>query len=526
MTWTDHLPVLPVLLPLLTAAVLLLFERRGIGIQRALSALGLVALLAVSVLLVMQADRGATLVYLLGDWPARLGIALVADRLSALLVLTTALLAAACLLHACSGWDRRALHFHALFQLQLVGLNGAFLTGDLFNLFVFFEVLLIASYGLLLAGGHGPRMRAGLHYVAVNIAASTVFLLALGLLYGVTGTLNMAEMALRVAAAAPADIALIRAGAGLLLVVFCTKAALVPLYLWLPLAYSRAPAAVAALFVVMTKVGVYAALRVYTLVFGSEAGALAGWAWPWLLWGGIVTLVLATLGTLAAPTLRALTAYLVVASAATLFIAIALATPDAIAAGLYYLVHSTFVTAALFLVAEMVRRAHLRAREGDGQVVVAQLALPALLFLVAAVSVSGLPPLSGFLGKLLLLDAVPPAQVFWVWSAILVTSLLTVVALARAGGRVFWEGAYGAAPSPLQSGDAVASPATDVTVQPVHTPAQLAATLLLLGYGVALTLAAAPAQRYAQAAAEQVLSPMATIEAVRGARPQLRAPSP
>ncbi|MDQ3494503.1 MAG: monovalent cation/H+ antiporter subunit D [Pseudomonadota bacterium] len=525
MTWSDHLPVLPVLLPLLTAAVLLLLERRGIGVQRAVSTLGLLALLAVSVLLVIQADRGDTLVYLLGDWPARLGIALVADRLSALLVLTTALLAAACLLHACSGWDRRALHFHALFQLQLVGLNGAFLTGDLFNLFVFFEVLLIASYGLLLAGGHGPRMRAGLHYVAVNIAASTVFLLALGLLYGVTGTLNMAEMALRVAAAAPADIALIRAGAGLLLVVFCTKAALVPLYLWLPLAYSRAPAAVAALFVVMTKVGVYAALRVYTLVFGSEAGVLAGWAWPWLLWGGILTLVLATLGALAAPTLRALAAYLVVASAATLFIAVALATPDAVAAGLYYLVHSTFVTAALFLVADMVRRAHLRARHGDGQVVLASLSVPGLLFLVAAVSVSGLPPLSGFLGKLLLLAAVPPAQVFWVWSAILVTSLLTVVALARAGGRVFWEGEYGATPSPLQPGEAEPPPAAEVLL-PVHTPAQLAATLLLLGYGVALTLGAAPAQRYAQAAAEQVLSPLATIEAVRGTQPQLRAPSP
>jgi multicomponent K+:H+ antiporter subunit D len=520
----QHLTVLPVLLPLLTAALLLLVERRGVAVQRALSGAGLLGLVVVAALLVAEADRGATTVYLLGDWPARLGIALVADRLSALLVLTTALLAGACLLHAGSGWDRRALHFHALFHLQLVGLNGAFLTGDLFNLFVFFEVLLIASYGLLLGGGRGARMRAGLHYVAFNITASTLFLVALGLLYGVTGTLNMAEMAQRVGNAPAGDVALIRAASGILLVVFCAKAALLPMYLWLPLAYARAPAAVAALFAVMTKVGVYAVLRVFTLVFGSEAGALAGWAWPWLLPAGIATLVLATLGALAAPTLRGLTAYLVIASAATLFIAIALATPGSIAAGLYYLVHSTFVAAALFLVADMVRRAHRRARLGDGAVALGSLAVPALLFLVAAISVSGLPPLSGFIGKLVLLDAVPPAQVLSVWTAVLATSLLTVVALARAGSRVFWEGKFGATPS--ETRPAEPAPDTQVELPPAHTRAQLAAALLLLGYGVALTFASAPVLRYAGDAAGQLLSPAATIEAVRGTRPQLREPSP
>jgi multicomponent K+:H+ antiporter subunit D len=522
----NHLPVLPVLLPLLTAALLLVFERRGVELQRVLSAVGLLALVLVAGLLLVETDSGTTLVYLVGDWPARLGIALVADRLGALMVLTTALLASACLLHACSGWDRRALHFHSLFQLQLAGLNGAFLTGDLFNLFVFFEVLLIASYGLLMGGGRGPRMRAGLHYVALNITASTLFLLALALLYGATGTLNMAEMAFRVASAPPGDIALLRAASGMLLVVFCAKAALVPLYMWLPMAYSRAPAAVAALFVVMTKVGVYAVLRVFTLVFGSEAGALAGWAWPWLLPAGIATLVLATLGALAAPTLRTLTAYLVVGSAATLLVAIALATRDSIAAGLYYLVHSSFVAAALFLIADMVRRAHHRARRSGGPVALSSLAVPALLFLVAAVSVSGLPPLSGFIGKLLLLDAVPPARVFSVWTAILATSLLTIVALARAGSRVFWEGKFAATPSELQTDTPEPAPAGDLQTLPVYTRAQLAATLLLLAYGVGLTFGAGPVQRYAQAAAAQLLAPEAMIEAVRATNPQLREPSP
>ena len=271
-----HLPVLPIVVPLLFAAIALLVERRGIAVQRLVGGVGMLALLAAAIALVVQAERGVIEVYLVGDWPARLGIALVADRLSALMVLASTLLGAASLLHASSGWDRRALHFHALFQFQLAGLNGAFLTGDLFNLFVFFEVMLIASYGLLLSGGHGPRMRAGLHYVVFNIAASTLFLIALGLLYGLLGTLNMAEMSLRIATADAGDVALIRAASGLLLVVFCAKAALLPLYLWLPSAYARAPAAVVALFAIMTKLGVYAVLRGYTLPARSP--------WYWRRW--------------------------------------------------------------------------------------------------------------------------------------------------------------------------------------------------------------------------------------------------
>ncbi|MEO8010824.1 MAG: monovalent cation/H+ antiporter subunit D, partial [Dokdonella sp.] len=352
----NHLPVLPVLIPLLAGALILLFERRGIVPQRILAWASIIALLVVAGLLVRHAAQGELTVYLLGDWPAKLGIALMVDRVAALMVMTTTLLAVASLLYACASWDRRALHFHALFQLQLAGLNGAFLTGDLFNLFVFFEVLLIASYGLMLSGGRALRMRAGLHYVVFNIMASTLFLIALGLLYGLTGTLNMAEMAARVGAADPGDQAMIRAASAILLVVFCSKAALLPLYLWLPETYSRAPAAVVALFTVMTKLGVYAVLRVYTLVFAAGAGESGSWAWPWLLGAGVVTLILASLGVLAGRTLRGTVAYLVIASAATLFIAISLHTGASIGSALYYLVHSTFVTAALFLIVDLIRR--------------------------------------------------------------------------------------------------------------------------------------------------------------------------
>ncbi|HSM11121.1 MAG TPA: proton-conducting transporter membrane subunit, partial [Lysobacter sp.] len=381
-----------------------------------------------------------------------------------------------------------------------------------FNLFVFFEVMLIASYGLLLSGGRGPRMRAGLHYVVFNITASTLFLIALGLLYGLLGTLNMAEMALRVSQAEPANVALIRAASGLLLVVFCAKAALLPLYLWLPNAYARAPASVAALFAIMTKVGIYGVLRVYTLVFGSQAGLLADWAWEWLLPAGALTLVLASLGALAASTMRMQVAYLVIASAATLFIAFALATPASIAAGLYYLPHSTFVTSGLFLVVDLIGQQ--RGRVGDHLDYAGPLrhaGLLGLLFGVGAMSVAGLPPLSGFIGKLMLLDAVPAPSRAWVWAVVLVTSLMALGALARSGSQLFWR----AQPWP---GDVAAAPAPQRL--------QVAAAALLLGYGLALVLAGGPVVAYTQATAAQLLQPAAYIQAARDAAPQRRAPSP
>jgi multicomponent K+:H+ antiporter subunit D len=520
----SHLPLLPILVPLFAAALVLFFEHRRFGMlaQRLVAWTSLAVMLVVSAALAREASSGRIPVYLVGDWPARLGIALMVDRLSALMLLAGQLLGIACLLHACAGWDRRAPHFHAFFQFQLMGLNGAFLTGDMFNLFVFFEVLLIASYGLMLSGGRGERMRAGLHYVAFNVAASALFLVALGLLYGLLGTLNMAEMAVRVAQAPAQDLALVQAAAGLLLVVFCAKAALLPMYFWLPQTYTHAPAAVAALFAVMTKVGLYAVLRVSLLSFGA-AGALDGFAWPALLALGGATLGLAALGVLASRRLRSLTAYLVLGSAATLFIAFALATAGTIAAGLYYLLHSTFAGAALFLLTDLIRRR--RGSAGDRKDVIAALpehVVPGVLFLVAAVSLAGLPPLSGFIGKLLLLDAVPPgSRTAWVWVLVLGSSFLMLVGLARAGTRLFWrtEPWPDAAPERL----AAYASATALPTAPSR-PLETAATVLLLGYGIAMVVAAAPLLDYARATAAQLLSPGDYVQQVRAATPALRKP--
>ena len=513
----NHLVILPILIPLLGAALSLFVEHRRYGprVQRAVAWTALSALALAVGLLFATTASGEINVYLLGDWPSRLGIALVADRLSAWMLLTTLLLAIPCLLHACSGWDRRAPHFHALFQFQLVGLNGAFLTGDIFNLFVFFEVMLIASYGLLLSGGRGLRMRIGLHYVVFNVTASTLFLIALGMLYATLGSLNMAEIGQRIAELPPSHLKLAKAALGLLLLVFCSKAALLPMYLWLPESYARAPAAVAALFVIMTKVGLYSVLRVSSLWFDADAGAMSGYGSDWLLWAGIATLVVGALGALAATRMSVLVAYLVVVSAATLFIAFALGNAGTISAGLYYLPHSTFTAAALFLVVDLIRRRRIRGgqpRDGE-QTVLPGKTVPGLLFLVGAVAVAGLPPLAGFLAKAALLSAVPDAHTAVVWSAVLGSSLLVIMGLARTGIRLFWH----------VPGDDDSAPPPEPDEAPAR-PFETAATCLLLGYVVLMTVFAGPLMRQTDAIAAQLLAPDQYLQDVRGTTPQVRQP--
>lgn len=512
----NHLVILPILVPMLGAALSLFVEHRRYGpkVQRGVAWASLALLALVESQLLARTLQGEVLVYLLGDWPARLGIALVADRLAGWMLGTTLLLAAACLLHACTGWDRRAPHFHALFQFQLVGLNGAFLTGDIFNLFVFFEVLLIASYGLLLSGGRGLRVRIGLHYVVFNVSASTVFLIALGMLYATLGSLNMAEIGQRIATLPPTHLKLAKTALGLLMVVFCAKAALLPLYLWLPESYARAPAAVAALFVIMTKVGLYALLRIGTQWFGNEAGALAGYGADWLLWAGLATLLLGALGALAATRLRVQVAYLVVVSAATLFIAFALGNAGTIAAGLYYLPHSTFTAAALFLVADLIRRRRFRAGEREGHELAAALpgkTVPGCCSCSARWRWPGCRRWAGFLAKATLLAAVPDAHVGVVWTAVLGSGLLVIIALVRSGIRLFWH---------VPGDDAPPVPDPDVPARPFET----AATTLLLACTVAMSLFAAPLMRQADATAAQLLSPQHYLLDVRGTVPQSRSP--
>ena len=444
-----HWIVAPLVLPALLAPFIILAARYHIGIQRVLSVAGVLALVVIAAGLAWQAADGTIILYLMGDWAAPFGIVLVGDRLSTMMVLLTAVLALFLLLYAIgSGWDDRGRHFHALFQFQLLGIMGAFLTGDLFNLFVFFEVLLIASYGLLIHAGGNARLRAGVQYVLFNLIGSTLFLFALGAIYAQTGTLNMADLAQRVTLISPDDTVGIRIAAVLLLLVFAIKAAMVPLHFWLPASYAEAPAPVAALFAIMTKVGAYAIIRVYTMVFPPDLAVTADLHGQWLLPAALVSLAVGTIGVLAARRLDRLVAFSVIGSMGIVMVAVSLFSPAGMAAALYYIVHSTLAGAALFLIVDLVQSTR-KDLFLTPQPPVAGAPLTAALFFAGAIAMVGLPPLSGFLGKLLVLDAAYGTEhVVWIWATVLGGSLIGILGFSRAGSILFWKATGADLPQP------------------------------------------------------------------------------
>ena len=494
---TQHLTILPIVVPLLAGIILLRSRGGSTRGKRIISITATTLLALVSIALVHEATSGEVTYYALGDWQPPFGIVMVLDRLSALMVLLTSVLALGCIVFASAGDDEQGSNFHGLFQLQLMGINGAFLTGDLFNLFVFFEVLLLASYALLMHGGGKARIQAGLHYVVLNLAGSALFLIALGVLYGSTGTLNMADMALRLSELDPERAGLVSAGGLLLLVVFGLKAAVLPLYFWLPRAYSTAPAPVAALFAIMTKVGVYAILRVYQLVFGDHAGSLAALDQPWLWWLSLATLFVSGIGVLAARDLRLMIAYLLLVSVGTLLAGLGIRTPQAVSALLYYLIHTTLVTGGLFLLAEMIglQRGKAGTRLVKGRPL-QHGALLAGLFFMGAITVAGLPPLSGAIGKVLLMQSASPAQQPWLWPLLLGTGLCSLIALSRAGSTLFW-----------RSSDGEPSDAS-------LTRRHWFGVVWLLSASPLLVALAGPISNYTQATAEQLANPQQHIQAL------------
>ncbi|MEH3105116.1 MAG: monovalent cation/H+ antiporter subunit D [Sphingomonas phyllosphaerae] len=505
MTLLDQLPIAPVVIPAVTAPLTMLLMRRHARAAAALSLGGCVAMLVTACALFAVAQDGAIRSYALGAWPAPFGIVLVLDRLAALMLVLAALLATLVLGHALvTAADRRGWHFHPMFHFQLMGLNGAFLTGDLFNLFVFFEVLLIASYGLMLHGQGALRMKAGVAYVVVNIVGSALFLIALGLLYGLTATLNMADLAVRVAALGAADQGLLRVAGLLLMVVFGLKAAVVPLHLWLPRTYAATMPVVAALFAIMTKVGVYAMIRTVPLIFGAQAGAAAWVPAPYLLPAAILGAIVGFVGVLAARGMREQAAFAVLASTGTLLMAVASWRAATLAAALYYMVQAVLAGAALFLVADVTMRR--RGPYADALAPSPRFAgqdAAGLLYLAAAIGVVGLPPLAGFVGKLLILDAsfaVPgwPA----IWTTILVTTLIGVIGFSRGGSTLFWKASAADA-------DPIACPA--------RSRAEFIAPALLLATLAALTVAAGWATAHARATAAQVMTPGLYVTAILGA---------
>jgi multicomponent K+:H+ antiporter subunit D len=436
-----HGPILPVVIPLILSFAAALQSKERMWTKRLTSFVAVGLTLGASVALMLQTGPGELFVYELGNWQAPFGIVLVADQLSTMMVTLTSTLAFFVLLYAIKWGDELGEYFHFFFLVQIAGVNGAFLTGDIFNLFVFFEVLLIASYNLLIHGGGKERVGASLHYVIYNLTGSGFFIMALAVIYGLTGTLNMADLAVEVAQMPAEDAALLRAGGLLLLVVFAIKGAILPLYFWLPRAYSAASAPVAAFFAIMTKIGVYAILRVSTLIFNQPNTIVEQLTDPWLIPAGIATLVAGGIGAYAAKQLQTMIAYLVIWSVGTIIAVMGVFTPEAIGAALYYLVHSTLITALFFLLAGIIRRQRgdLGAKLRNGPSV-NQTTLLGLLFFAGAVAFAGLPPSSGFLGKVLMLDATTQTPwAVWIWSGVLIMGLFVVIAFARAGSTLFWK---------------------------------------------------------------------------------------
>ena len=483
----SHWIVAPVILPALLAPLMAMAMRHDMVLQRVFGLAGQVAMLAIAVgLAVHTYSTGAITIYELGAWRAPFGIVLVLDRLSAMMLVLTGALGVIVALYAMgAGWDRRGWHFHALLTFQMMGVNGAFLTGDAFNLFVFFEVLLIASYGLMIHSGGAMRLRAGVQYVVMNLAGSTLFLFALGTLYATLGTLNLADMATRVAELDPADAGLVAVGATLLLVVFAVKAAAFPVQFWLPDTYSNAPAPAAAFFAIMTKVGAYAIIRVYTSVFGEAAPDLNAFLAALLLPAALATLITGAVGVLGARTLERMLAFAVLASMGTLLTAVALFTPTGLTAALYYVLHSTLATAALFLTADLVRSATRAGLRPHG--------LTVALYFAGAIAMAGMPPLTGFLGKVFVLQAAAETpQGAWIWAIILTTSLFTIVGFTRMGSALFWK----EAPDPA---DTDAAPALST---PSALPALSAA--IPLAALATITVASGPVSSAMQGTAAQL----------------------
>ncbi|MQU63002.1 monovalent cation/H+ antiporter subunit D [Pseudomonas sp. FSL R10-1350] len=544
MNLMPHLIVAPILLPLLTAACMLLLGEKHRPLKARINLGSTLLGLCISITLLLWTQQNGSPasigVYLPSNWQVPFGIVLVVDRLSALMLVLTGVIASCALMFAMARWDRAGSSFHALFQIQLMGLYGAFLTADLFNLFVFFEVLLAASYGLMLHGSGKARVSSGLHYIAINLLASSLFLIGAALIYGVTGTLNMADLAFKIPLVPEADRGLLHAGAAILAIAFLAKAGMWPLNFWLVPAYSSASAPVAALFAIMTKVGIYTVLRLWTLLFSGQAGASAYFGSDWLIYGGMATIVCAAIAILAAQRLERMASLSILVSAGILLSAVGFAQPNLIAAALFYLVSSTLALSALFLLAELIERSRSSSEtlyEEDaealpsiveppprgtnlddeqnvvvGQIIPWAMAFLGLSFIACALLIIGMPPLSGFIGKLSLLNALlnpaglgneinaPVSTAAWCLLALLILSgLASLIAFSRMGIQRFW--------TPLER------------PSPILRRLECVPIVVLLALCVVLTIKAEPLLRFTQAAAETLSNPERYVQAVLESRP-------
>jgi len=510
---------------MVTAALLLFIDERN-RTTKALVSLGSVVLLLANAIILFLIESGPNSfenVYLLGNWSAPFGIVLVIDGLSAMMLLLTAILGLAALTFSLAKWHAVGAHFHSLFQLLLAGVSGALLTGDLFNLFVFFEVMLAASYGLLLHGTGTLRVKAGLHYIAVNLVAALFFLIGVSLVYGTAGTLNMADLALRMPDMEPDRLILMEAGAAVLGVAFLIKVGMWPLCFWLPTAYSAASAPVAGMFAILSKVGIYIILRLTMLLFGD--GPSAGFGAEVLLIGGMATLVFGTIGVLASQALGRLAGYSVLVSSGTLLMVLGINDGVVSSGALLYLVSSTLTISAFFMLIELVERGQdaganvlavtmeaygdgeeAEIEEGDGTAMPGTMAILGICFAACGILLAGLPPLSGFIAKFAMLSAMmgtgsigttPDLAVWALIVLVILSGLAALISMTRAGIRTFWGSIEGAVPRVLV--------------------VELVPVMMLLALTLVLTVQAGPAMTYMDTTIRTLANPSLYVDAVRDA---------
>ena len=483
---------LPVVLPLLAAGLSLALYRH-VRLQRALGIAVLGGVLVASIALLVEVDGNGTVATQVGGWPAPVGITLVADRFAALVLVVSEAMLLAVLVYAIGhpGTRDHAGVFHPVYLVLAAGVAGSFLTGDLFNLFVSFEVMLTASYVLLTLGGARDQVRTAMTYVVVSLLASTLFVTAVALIYAATGTVNMADLSVRLAELDPTT----REALGLLLlVVFGVKAAIFPLFFWLPDSYPTAPTPVTAIFAgLLTKVGVYAIIRTQTLLFPSDGASTL------ILFIAGATMLVGVLGAIAQDDIKRILSFHIISQIGYMIMGLGLFTVAGLAGAVFYILHHIVVKTTLFLVGGLVEH-----RAGSGSLrhvtgLLHRTPVLAALFLVPALSLAGLPPFSGFAAKLALVQAGMDADRFVVVGVSLVVSLLTLFSMTKIWAGVFWG----------KPSTAVAAPDGGTRV-----PLMTSATALLAAGSIVIALAAGPVYDISRRAAADLLAPATLVDEV------------
>jgi len=493
-----NLLILPIIVPLLTAVILMLSSSRPI-VQRWISFVGSIVHAICAAVLFLRVESLGIQVLQSGSWPAPFGISFVADLLAAMLVTATGIVGVAVTGFAFSGVDprRESSGYHGLLQVLLMGVSGAFLTGDLFNLYVWFEVMLVASFVLMALHRTRAQIEAAFKYVTLNLVASSMFLTALGLLYGRTGTLNMADLSsvFQTLEFGPFEMVM----ALLFLTAFGVKAALFPLFFWLPATYHTPPAAVGAIFAgLLTKVGVYSLIRIFTLLFPEAPAGL----YTLLLAQAGCTMVVGLIGALAQKDFRRMLSFNLVGHLGYTTVGLALLTPAAMAASLFYVVHHIFVITNLYLISGIFLRIRHSTSFSSLGSIYKERPWVAVIAMVPLFSLAGVPPLSGFIGKLALIQATLSAGSYVIAGIILLVSVLTLLSMARLWDQSFWK------PSEVED----KLPMTRVILAPI---------IFLCVVTIAISLGAEYVYSITLRASEQLLQPQEYIDAVlRGrARP-------